>query len=74
MNWTILIWILLYFAVGWILTSLYDLEDDDIGKLIVFIGWPVIVAVILIVLVVLFIFGVVLVIDELIRDFRNKGD
>lgn len=73
MSWTNLIWVLLYFAVGWIFTEVYDL-DGGIWGLLVFLGWPVIVVSFCIIIVLLFLFGVLLVIEEIVHDRLHKGE
>lgn len=60
----IVIWIVLYFAAGWILTEVYQM-DDDILKLLVFLGWPILVVGILAIFVLLFLFGLVFVVEEI---------
>ena len=52
MHWTWIVWILIYFAVGWMCSDLID-ESSDAAKMTVFITWPVIIA--------LFIFGLIAV-------------
>ena len=72
MSWTNLIWVLLYFAVGWIVTGVYQM-DDDILKLLVFLGWPVLVVGFLTIFVLLFLFGLVFVVEEISYElFRRK--
>ena len=73
MSWTNLIWVLLYFAVGWIFVEVYDL-DGGIWGLLVFLGWPVIVVSFCIIIVLLFLFGVLLVIEEIVHDWLHKGE
>lgn len=64
MSWTNLIWVLLYLAVGWIFTEVYDL-DGGIWGLLVFLLWPVIVVSFCIIIVLLFLFGLVLTVEEI---------
>lgn len=64
MNWTDLLWVLLYFTVGWIVADVYDL-DGGIWSLLVFLLWPVIVVGILAIFVLLFLFGLVFVAEEI---------
>lgn len=52
MTWTSLIWILLYFAVGWLFMEFYELRGYIWG-LITFLGWPVIIVSYLVILVLL---------------------
>lgn len=73
MSWTNLIWVLLYFAVGWIFTEVYDL-DGGIWGLLVFLLWPVIVVSFCIIIVLLFLFGLLLVIEEIVHDRLHKGE
>lgn len=64
MSWTNLVWVLLYFAVGWIFTEAYDL-DGGIWRLLVFLGWPILVVGVLTIFVLLFLFGLLLAIEEI---------
>lgn len=64
MSWPNLVWVLLYFAVGWIFTEAYDL-DGGIWSLLVFLLWPVIVVSFCIIIVLLFLFGLVLAVEEI---------
>ena len=74
MIWTSLIWILLYFAVGWIFTKLYD-SDGDMWDLLIFLGWPILVAGILLILVLLVLFLVAVAVEEVFyRLFRKRRD
>lgn len=74
MSWTSLIWILLYFTVGWAITEFYDL-DGDIWELLIFLGWPILVAGILLILVLLVLFLVAVAVDEVFyRLFRKRRD
>lgn len=57
-------WIVLYLTVGWIVTEVYRM-DDDILKLLVFLGWPVLVVGFLAIFVLLFLFGLVFVVEEI---------
>lgn len=71
MNWMHLVWIVLYFAVGWATTEAYDL-DDSIWGLLVFLLWPLLVAVYLVVAVLLLLFGVLFMLDELLHRHQTK--
>lgn len=74
MIWTSLIWILLYFAVGWIFTKLYD-SDGDMWDLLIFLGWPLLVVGILLILVLLVLFLVAVAVEEVFyRLFRKRRD
>lgn len=74
MTWTSLIWILLYFAVGWIFTKLYD-SDGDMWDLLIFLGWPILVAGILLILVLLVLFLVAVAVEEVFyRLFRKRRE
>lgn len=64
MSWPNLVWVLLYFAVGWIITEAYEL-DGGIWGLLVFLGWPILVVGILAIFVLLFLFGLVFVVEEI---------
>lgn len=64
MNWTDLLWVLLYFAVGWVVAEVYDM-DGGILSLLVFLGWPILVVGFIVIFVVLFLFGLVLVAEEI---------
>lgn len=71
MTWVNLLWVLLYFAVGWIFTELYEL-DSDIWKLLIFLGWPILVGSILVIVALLFLFGLVLAIEDAIWTLKNS--
>ena len=74
MIWTSLIWILLYFAVGWIFTKLYD-SDGDMWDLLIFLGWPILVAGILLIFVLLVLFLVAVAVEEVFyRLFRKRRE
>ena len=74
MTWTILVWILLYFAVGWILTKIYDL-DGDIWELLIFLGWPLLAVFCLGILTLLILFALAYAADEaLYHLFHNRRD
>lgn len=66
-----LILILLYFVVGWIVTEVYEL-DNDIWKLLIFIGWPILIGGFLVIFILLFLFGVVLMIEEIFYTISHK--
>lgn len=74
MIWTSLIWILLYFAVGWIFTKLYD-TDGDMWDLLIFLGWPLLVVGILLILVLLVLFLAAVAVEEVFyRLFRKRRE
>ena len=74
MIWTSLIWILLYFAVGWIFTKLYD-SDGDMWDLLIFLGWPILAVGILLILVPLVLFLVAVAVEEVFyRLFRKRRE
>ena len=72
MNWTALVWTGLYFAAGWFLTACYELEDD-LWKLLIFLGWPVLIAGFLVILVLLVLFSLMLMAEEIGCRLRRKG-
>lgn len=74
MIWTSLIWILLYFAVGWIFTKLYD-SDGDMWDLLIFLGWPILAVGILLIFVLLVLFLAAVALEEVFyRLFRKRRD
>lgn len=73
MNWTALVWTGLYFAAGWFLTACYELEDD-LWKLLIFLGWPVLVVSFCVILLLLFAFGLVFVVDEMCYGIFHRKD
>lgn len=74
MNWTSLVWMLLYFAVGWIFTEVYQM-DNDIWKLLFFLGWPIPVGIVLVVLILLALFTLALAVEEIGYGlFRRRKD
>lgn len=74
MTLTILVWILLYFTVGWAITEFYDL-DGDMWDLLTFLGWPILVAGILLILVLLVLFLVAVAVEEVFyRLFRKRRE
>lgn len=72
MNWTVLAWILLYFVVGWVITEAYDLDDNDIWKVLIFLGWPILVGIVLVIVALLFLLGFLCVADEIFRDLFHE--
>lgn len=68
----IVIWIVLYFAVGLILAKGYHLEND-ILKLLVFFGWPILVVGFMAIFVLLLAFGLVFAADELMYWLINHN-
>lgn len=74
MIWTSLIWILLYFAVGWIFTKLYD-SDGDMWDLLIFLGWPILAVGILLIFVLLVLFLAAVAVEEVFyRLFRKRRE
>lgn len=74
MSWTSLIWILLYLTVGWAIAEFYDM-DGDIWELLIFLGWPIVVAGILLILVLLVLLIVAVAVEEVFyRLFRKRRD
>ena len=74
MIWTSLIWVLLYFAVGWIFTKLYD-SDGDMWDLLIFLGWPILAVGILLIFVLLVLFLAAVAVEEVFyRLFRKRRD
>lgn len=74
MSLTILIWVLLYFAVGWIFTMLYD-SDGDMWDLLTFLGWPLLAVCILLIFVLLVLFFAAVAVEEVFyRLFRKRRD
>lgn len=65
------IWIVLYFVVGWIIAKIYDL-DDGIMWLLVFLGWPILAVGFMIVFVLLLVFGLVSAADQLMYWLLNR--
>ena len=73
MGWTNLVWVLLYFTVGWIITEAYEL-DNGIWGLLIFLGWPVLVVSFCVILLLLFAFGLVFVVDEMCYGIFHRKD
>ena len=76
MNWTCLIWIGIYFAVGWVLGELCNCTSD-VGKLVMFSAWPVIIGIILLTVMIFFVVGLIEVFITLfdrIYTLLYKGD
>lgn len=71
MGWTALVWIGLYFAAGWFLTACYELEDD-LWKLLIFLGWPVLIGGFLIIFILLFLFSIMFMIEEMFYTISHK--
>ena len=42
MNWTVLIWILLYFGIGWMIIDTWN-AIDNVWAAVVFIAWPLLI-------------------------------
>lgn len=76
MPWVSLLWVLLYFAVGWILTDLYEPDSDGWG-LVIFLAWPLLAVFCLGILTLLVLFALAYAADEaiyhLFRKRRNKA-
>ena len=65
MHWTSIVWILLYLAVGWMLSELVE-DRGDAAKMTVFITWPVIIAFFALSTIVTIFVGLVLAVMKLL--------
>lgn len=70
MNWMFVPGILLYFLIGWFLADACSEGKDDV-KMLVFITWPLIAAMFVIVTVTFLIIGLVHVVIGLIFGFKE---
>lgn len=68
----IIVWIVLYFAVGLILAKGYHLENNSL-KLMVFFGWPILVVGFMAIFVLLLSFGLTFAADELVYWLLNRN-
>lgn len=74
MAWEWIVWIVIYFMISWIITDACDFGDGEyIEGLIIFIGWPIVLATLFAVIITLILFKVFYSLIELVVTLIDKG-
>ena len=73
MNWTVCIWIAIYFVISWVIADALEI-DGDVEKTAFIIAWPFVLAAFLLICTVFIAFGLIYFLTYILYILFHKGD